>query len=48
MLYFKGAKCWYLGLGFWRVIYRGWDLKIRCREGVNELIRHIDHWEVIA
>lgn len=48
MLCYKGAKCFYLGLGRWRVNFRGWDFDILCRGGVNELIRNLDRWEVIA
>ena len=48
MLCYKGARCFYLGLGRWRVNFRGWSFDILCRGGVNELIRNLDRWEVIA
>lgn len=48
MLMFKGARCVYLGLGRWRVNFRGWSFDILCRGGVKELLEDLARWEVIA
>lgn len=47
MIFYKGAKCFYVGLGQWRVRYDGIEFIVWCRSGIKELLDHIDHWRTI-
>lgn len=45
MFTYKGAKCIYLGVSRWRIIYKDWEVTLLARDGIREILEHIDHWE---
>lgn len=34
----------YIGLGKWKIKYDGIIFELICRDGIKELIEHIDRW----